>query len=53
MNLGDGIGVQRTKNDKTMEDFVTINGKHFKLDQTVSNFDEKDLYKKHIFKTTT
>ena len=32
LNFGDGIGVQREKNDKAMEDFVTIEGKYYKLD---------------------
>jgi hypothetical protein len=35
-NFGDGIGIQRQTKDKAMEDFVILNGKHFKLDQTES-----------------
>ena len=52
LNLGDGIGVERATNDKAMEDFVVIDGKHFKLDQTNASFNEEDLLQVHTFKTT-
>ena len=51
LNFGDGIGVNREKNDKAMEDFVIIEGKHYKLDQTESCFDNYNFKKEHAFQT--
>jgi hypothetical protein len=32
LNFGDGIGTEYKTKDKSYEDFVIIEGKHFKLD---------------------
>lgn len=50
LNFGDGIGVEKS-NPSFYEDFISINGSVFKLDQTVITYDEKDFMKGHIFVT--
>ena len=50
--MGEGIGVEfENKSEKFYEDFITIGGKHYKLDQTLIDFDRDDLLKTHTFKT--
>ena len=52
LNMGDGIGIQHDNTkDKFYEDFVVVDGKHFKLDQTRIEFDPSDYTKVHTFKT--
>ena len=52
--MGDGIGTEYTpenKQDKFYEDFINIEGKLIKLDQTDIEYDDKDMLKTHRFKT--
>ena len=51
VNLGDGIGVEHNSELKSSEDFLTLNGKIFKLDQTLSSFSEKNLTSHYTFLT--
>jgi hypothetical protein len=32
LNMGDGLGVENKNKDKAYEDFIMINGTHFKID---------------------
>ncbi|TNV78057.1 hypothetical protein FGO68_gene7257 [Halteria grandinella] len=48
--FGDGIGTHFNKTlDKAMEDFLMINGKHYKLD--ITRLENNNLTSKHIFRT--
>jgi len=49
--MGDGLGVEYDSLDKANEDFVVIDGKHYKLDQTVLKFNQDDLMSRHQFQT--
>lgn len=51
LNLGDGIGINRQtpNSEKFYEDFLTINGKLYKLDQTRIEFNTADLLSEHTF----
>jgi hypothetical protein len=51
LNFGDGIGTEYKTKDKSYEDFVIIDGKHYKLDQTRMNYSADDYTKTHTFKT--
>eukprot|EP00347_Sterkiella_histriomuscorum_P001772 403370742 len=55
INMGDGIGIDFNPLDgeKFYEDFITIDGKLFKLDQTAIDFQESDFTKTHAFKTVS
>ena len=52
LNFGDGIGIER-KNPSFYEDFISVNGKVYKLDQTEFSYDPDDLMKEHRFFTVS
>ena len=52
LNMALGFGnEQKSMEDKFTEDFMTIDGKHFKLDQTVIQDFSGDIKSVHIFST--
>ena len=53
LNLGDGIGNNFNPYDsqKFYEDFLTIDGKFIKLDQTELIYNDDNLMETHLFKT--
>ena len=51
LNFGDGIGHEYENKTKFYEDFLNIDGKQVKLDQTDLEYDEKDFMKVHTFTT--
>lgn len=42
ISMSDGIGTNYSSNDRASEDFVQLNGKIYKLDQSELEFDRKD-----------
>jgi len=53
ISLSDGIGVHYSSNDRASEDFVQLDGKIYKLDQSELEFDRKDYMKPHRVKSST
>uniref|UniRef100_A0A7S3SFH9 Uncharacterized protein n=1 Tax=Strombidinopsis acuminata TaxID=141414 RepID=A0A7S3SFH9_9SPIT len=53
ISMSDGIGSWYTKNDRASEDFVTLGGKAYKLDQSELVFDKNDYTKPHQIKSST
>lgn len=53
LNLADFIGSSTSfkSNDTLSEDFLVLNGKHYKLDQTKASFNPKNYTLLHSFKT--
>ncbi len=51
LNMGDGVGVQYTGNDRSSEDFVILGGKHLKLDLIRITYDENDYKNTTTFKS--
>ena len=53
LNMGDGIGIDynSTTNEKFYEDFLNVDGKLKKLDQTVISYNESDFMQTYTFKT--
>ena len=50
--MGDGLGTDYQSKDKFTEDFMILNGKHYKLDITrLSDLHEDSLTATHYFKT--
>ena len=48
--MGDGLGTQFNSTlEKVQEDFLMINGKHYKLD--ITRLEHKNLTSRHIFRT--
>ena len=50
-SLADGIGSEYHTNDKATEDFMTVNGKHYKLDVTDLQYDKDNYMNKKVLKT--
>jgi hypothetical protein len=51
INLGDGIGSEFNSYDKSTEDFILLDGKHFKLDITEMEYSKEDYMKPKLLKT--
>jgi len=51
LNMGDGLGVNYQSSEKVSPDFVNINGKVYKLDQTELVYNEKNFSDTHYFQT--
>lgn len=51
--MSDGIGAGYTKTDRASEDFVTLGGKVYKLDQSELVYDKGDYMKPHQVKSST